>query len=59
LKKLNAEHGIIHLDNPSVSLDVGDKIELQVHDSDATINLHHLLYGIRNGAVEEFLRLKE
>ena len=28
LKRLNAEHGVIQLENPSVALQVGDKIEL-------------------------------
>ena len=58
LKKLNAEHGLIQLENPSVPLEVGDKIELWVHYSDATINLHEHFYGIRNGEMEEILRIE-
>jgi D-serine deaminase-like pyridoxal phosphate-dependent protein len=58
LRKLNAEHGIIDILDPSVSLDVGDTLELWVHYSDATVNLHGHMYGIRNGEVEEVLRLQ-
>jgi len=58
LKRLNAEHGVIQLENPSVALQVGDKIELWVHYSDATINLHKRIYSIRNGEVEEVLRIE-
>ena len=28
-----------------------------VHYGDATINLHHRMYGIRNGIVEEILSI--
>ena len=58
LKKLNAEHDLIQLENPSLPLEVGDKIELWVHYSDATINLHERFYGIRNGQMEEILRIE-
>ena len=58
LKKLNAEHGIIDILDPSVSVEVGDTLEIWVHYSDATVNLHERMYGIRNGAVEEVLTLQ-
>ena len=58
LKALNAEHGIIQLDNPDRALDVGDKIELWVHDADPTISLHRQIFGIRNGLVEEVFRVE-
>jgi len=58
LRKLNAEHAVIELQNPSVGLELGDKIELWVHYSDATINLHDRMYGIRDGEVEEVLRIE-
>ncbi len=58
LRKLNAEHGIIDVLDASGSAEVGDLIELWVHYSDATINLHDRMYGIRNGKVEEILRLQ-
>ena len=44
--------------DPSVALDVGDIIEIWVHYSDATVNLHEPMYSIRNGEVEEVLRLQ-
>ena len=58
LRKLNAEHGIIDILDPSVPVEVGDTIEIWVHYSDATVNLHDRMYGIRNGEVEEVLRLQ-
>ena len=58
LKALNAEHGIIQLDNPDRPLEVGDKIELWVHDADPTISLHRQIFGIRNGLVEEVFRVE-
>jgi D-serine deaminase-like pyridoxal phosphate-dependent protein len=58
LKRLNAEHGILHLEGPSPQLEVGDRIELWVHDADATINLHERIYGVRNGMVKESLRVE-
>ena len=58
LRALNAEHGIIQLDNPDRSLEVGDKIELWVHDADSTISLHRQIFGIRNGLVEEAFRVE-
>jgi D-serine deaminase-like pyridoxal phosphate-dependent protein len=57
LRKLNAEHGIIDLLDSSVPVEVGDLIELWAHYSDATVNLHERMYGIRNGMVEEVLKL--
>ena len=39
-------------------VEVGDKINLWVHDFDATINLHDRLYGIREGQVEAGLRIE-
>ncbi len=57
LRRLNAEHGIIDILDPSVPVEVGDVIEIWVYYSDATVNLHERMYGIRNGKVEEVLKL--
>lgn len=58
LKALHAEHGVIEIEAPSVSVEVGDKIELWVHYHDGTINLHRQAFGIRNGAVEEVFKIE-
>jgi len=58
LRALNAEHGILDVLDPAVSVCVGDTVELWVHYSDATVNLHERIYGIRNGEVEEILTLE-
>jgi D-serine deaminase-like pyridoxal phosphate-dependent protein len=58
LRKLNAEHGIIDILNPLVSLEAGDTLEIWAHYSDATINLHERIYGVRDGKVEEIFQLQ-
>jgi D-serine deaminase-like pyridoxal phosphate-dependent protein len=58
LTRLNAEHGIIDLVDSSVPVQIGDIIEIWVHYSDATVNLHERMYGVRNGHVEEVLRIQ-
>ncbi len=58
LRKLNAEHAIIDVLDSSDPVEVGDTIEIWAHYSDATVNLHERMYGIRNGKVEEILRLQ-
>jgi|SRR5579871_582210 len=58
LRKLNAEHGIIDILEPAQAPQVGDTIEIWVHYSDATVNLHERIYGIRKGEVEEVLKLQ-
>lgn len=58
LRKLNAEHGIIDVLDPSAPVEVGDTLEIWVAYSDATVNLHERMYGIRNGKVEEILKLE-
>ena len=57
-RRLTAEHGIIGIDGPSAPVEVGSRIEKWVHYSDATVNLHERIYGIRNGLVEEILRVE-
>jgi D-serine deaminase-like pyridoxal phosphate-dependent protein len=57
-RKLNAEHGIIDILDPTVSLTPGETVEIWPQYSDATINLHDRMYGVRNGQVEEVLQLQ-
>jgi D-serine deaminase-like pyridoxal phosphate-dependent protein len=58
VKALHAEHAIIEITDPSVSVEVGDKLEIWVHYHDGTINLHGRMYGIRNGGVEEIFPIE-
>jgi D-serine deaminase-like pyridoxal phosphate-dependent protein len=58
VKALHAEHGLLEIQNPNAPLRVGDKIELWVHYSDATMNLHRQMYGVRHGAVEEVFTIE-
>lgn len=59
LKALHAEHGLLEIQTDStIALTVGQKIELWVHYSDATVNLHSSLYGVRHGQLEEVFRIE-
>jgi D-serine deaminase-like pyridoxal phosphate-dependent protein len=53
LRRLNAEHAIVDIVDPNFLAQVGDQLEIWVHYSDATVNLHRHMYGLRNGHVEE------
>jgi D-serine deaminase-like pyridoxal phosphate-dependent protein len=58
LRKLNAEHAVVDILDPSFSAQVGDQLELWAHYSDATVNLHRRMFGVRNGKVEETFLLE-
>ena len=47
------EHGIVALDNPSRTLQLGDKLELLTPHCDPTVNLHDYYYVVRDGYVQE------
>ncbi len=53
LTALNAEHAIVELDADSPALTPGQKVEVWVNYSDATVNLHSKMYGVRHGELEE------
>jgi D-serine deaminase-like pyridoxal phosphate-dependent protein len=53
LRKLNAEHAIVDIVDPGFPAQVGDQLELWAHYSDATVNLHRKMFGMRDGQVEE------
>jgi D-serine deaminase-like pyridoxal phosphate-dependent protein len=59
LSTLHAEHGLLEIDtNAAVDIEVGQKIELWVRYSDATVNLNSVLYGVRDSQVEEVFRIE-
>lgn len=58
LKALHAVHGLLEIHNPATCLEVGRKVELWVHYSDATVNLHNRMYGVRHGEVEEVFKIE-
>jgi D-serine deaminase-like pyridoxal phosphate-dependent protein len=53
LRKLNAEHAIVDIVDPDFPAQVGDQLELWAHYSDATVNLHRQMFGMRDGQLEE------
>jgi D-serine deaminase-like pyridoxal phosphate-dependent protein len=58
LTALHAEHAPIELDPQAAPLVPGQKVELWVHYSDATVNLHSSLYGVRHGQVEDIFSIE-
>jgi D-serine deaminase-like pyridoxal phosphate-dependent protein len=58
VKALHAEHCLLEIARSGARLDVGDKIEFWVHYSDATVNLHNQMFGIRNGEIEEVFKIE-
>jgi D-serine deaminase-like pyridoxal phosphate-dependent protein len=53
LRRLNAEHAIVDIVDPNSPAKVGDQLEIWAHYSDATVNLHRQMFGMRDGRVEE------
>lgn len=58
LTALHAEHGVVQIMGSSTSVNVGDKLELWVVYSDATLHLHREMYGVRNGLVEDVFKIE-
>lgn len=58
MKALHAEHCLLEITRPDVRLEIGQKIELWVHYSDGTVNLHDEMYGMRKGTVEEVFKIE-
>jgi D-serine deaminase-like pyridoxal phosphate-dependent protein len=53
LRRLNAEHAVVEILDSGFPVQVGDQLEVWVHYSDGTVNLHSQMYGLREGRVEE------
>jgi D-serine deaminase-like pyridoxal phosphate-dependent protein len=58
VKALHAEHTIIDILDSEVRIEVGNKIEMWVSHSDATLSLHSQMYGVRRGEVEEVFHIE-
>ncbi len=58
LRKLNAEHATVDIIDPNFPAQVGDQLEIWVHYSDGTVNLHRQMFGLRAGQVEETFLLE-
>jgi D-serine deaminase-like pyridoxal phosphate-dependent protein len=54
---LHIEHILMDIQDPSVPIDVGDRIEICVQALDSTLSLHDCLYGVRKGRVEEVFEI--
>jgi D-serine deaminase-like pyridoxal phosphate-dependent protein len=58
LRALHAEHSPIDIVDPTVNVEVGDKIEIGVHYHDGTMQLHRRMYGTRDGMVEKIFEIE-
>lgn len=59
LTALHAEHALIDIPPGSeLRLEVGRRVEVWVHYSDATLNLHSRFHGVRNGQLEEIYKIE-
>jgi D-serine deaminase-like pyridoxal phosphate-dependent protein len=59
LRRLNAEHAIVDIVDADFPSQVGDQLEIWAHYSDATVNLHRQMFGMRNGQVEEIFTVED
>jgi D-serine deaminase-like pyridoxal phosphate-dependent protein len=57
VKTLHIEHILMDIQDPSIPIDVGDRIEICVSSLDPTLSLHDCIYGVRNGKVEEVFQI--
>jgi D-serine deaminase-like pyridoxal phosphate-dependent protein len=52
------EHGFLHLESPSASIALGDKLRFVAPHTDPTMNLHDKIYAIRDDRIEGVWPLK-
>jgi D-serine deaminase-like pyridoxal phosphate-dependent protein len=58
VRDVHAEHAILDIKDPSVSIEVGDKIEIWIPYLDSTLQLHHRMYGIKNQQVDGIFEIE-
>ena len=52
-EKMNEEHGFLRLGESSFAPRAGDLVDVIPNHACTTVNMHHVLYGVRAGEVEE------
>lgn len=58
VRAMHAEHALIDILDPSISIEAGDQIEIWVQYLDGTVSLHDEMYGVRSGKIVERLRIE-
>lgn len=58
VRALHAEHAILDITAPSVSIEVGDKIEIWIQYLDSVLPLHQRMYAIKDDQVTEILEIE-
>ena len=56
--RMNEEHGFIELRDSPCRFSVGDRVHIVPNHICVAMNLHELVYGVRNGAVEQTWRVE-
>ena len=57
-KALHIEHSILEITDSSCPIEVGEKVEIWVRFLDQTLGLHDHLFAVRNGKLEEILKIE-
>jgi D-serine deaminase-like pyridoxal phosphate-dependent protein len=57
VKALHAEHAIVKIIDPSVPIQIGDKIEIWVQYLDSALALHSRMYGMKGQQVEKTFKI--
>ena len=52
-EKMNEEHGYLNLEGSEFSPRAGELVDVIPNHVCTTVNMHHLLHGVRNGEIEE------
>jgi len=58
VKAMHVEHTLMEILDPSLCVEVGDRIEIWVRYLDPTLNLHPHMYGVRHGRVEKVFTIE-
>lgn len=58
VRAIHIEHTVIDIMEPETCIEVGDKIQIWVHFLDQTLGLHNHMYGVRQGVIEQDLKIE-
>jgi D-serine deaminase-like pyridoxal phosphate-dependent protein len=58
VKVINVEHTVVEITDPTIAVEVGDRMEVSVGFIDQTLALHPFLYGVRDGLIEEVMKIE-
>ena len=56
-EKMWEEHGLLRTESSGVSLRVGEPVDVIPNHACTAVNMHRILYGVRNGVVEQIWQI--